>query len=296
MFTGAAVSFAADYKVCMSINAYTATMSLEDLPQDCFQLILSLTSPRDACRSSLVSFSIRAMADSDSVWEIFLPEDCSEIMSRLVTPIPYSSNKDLFIKLCDPNLIDGGKKMFSIEKSTGKKCYILSARDLSIAWACNPLYWCWKRSLPASESRFAEVAELRTIWWLEICGTMKAQMLSPNTVYGAYLVTKLASRAYGLDSLPSEVSLEVGDFKSQVAVYLGTNQKVTEVDENVRPIRVLEERLRERTDGWMEIELGSFYNDGCYCNKDVKMSLKEVKGAHLKGGLIVGGIEIRPKH
>ncbi|KAL6146537.1 hypothetical protein ACLB2K_057215 [Fragaria x ananassa] len=125
MFTGPAGSFAADYKVCRSINTYTTTMSLEDLPQDCFQLILSLTSPRDASRSSLVSLSIRAMADSDSVWEKFLPEDYAEILSRLVTPIPYSSNKDLFIKLCDPNLIDGGKKMFSIEKSTGKKCYIL---------------------------------------------------------------------------------------------------------------------------------------------------------------------------
>ncbi|KAM5561113.1 F-box protein PP2-B15-like [Rosa sericea] len=269
------------------------TMSLEDLPQDCFEQILSLTSPGDACRSSLVSSSIRAMADKDSLWGMFLPSDYSAILSRLVTPIPYSSNKDLFIRLCRPNLIDCGKKMFSIEKSTGKKCYMLSARDLSITWACNPLYWSWKHS---SESRFAEVAELRTIWWLEICGTMNSQLLSPKTVYSAHLVIKLANRAYGLDSLPSEVSLEVCNYKSQGTVYLSANRKATEVDERVRPIRVLEERLRERTDGWMEIELGSFYNDGCYYNKDVKMSLKEVKGAHLKGGLIVEGIEIRPKN
>ncbi|XP_050380296.1 F-box protein PP2-B15-like [Argentina anserina] len=270
------------------------TMSLEDLPQDCLKQILSLTSPGDACRSSLVSLSIRAMTDSDTVWKKFLPSECSDILSRLVTPIPYSSNKDLFIRLCNPTLIDGGTKMFSIERSTGKKCYMLSARDLSITWASNPLYWSWNCS---SESRFAEVAELRTIWWLEICGTLSTEMLSPNTVYGAYLITKLANRAYGLDLLPSEVSLEVGNFKSQSTVYLTTNQKVTEVDEHVRPIsRVVEERLRERTDGWMEIELGSFYNDGSYYNKDVKMNLKEVKGAHLKGGLIIEGIEIRPKH
>lgn len=123
-------------------------------------------------------------------------------------------------------------------------------------------------------------------------------MLSPKTAYGAYLIIKLADRAYGLDSLPSEVSLEVGNFKSQGTVYLSAaHRKVLEVDEHVRSsIRVLEGHLCERTDGWMEIELGSFYNDGCDDNKDVKMSLKEVKGAHLKGGLIVEGIEIRPKH
>ena len=45
-------------------------------------------------------------------------------------------------------------------------------------------------------------------------------MLSPRTAYGAYLITKLADRAYGLDSLPSEVSLEVGNFKSERTFYI----------------------------------------------------------------------------
>ena len=50
---------------------------------------------------------------------------------------------------------------------------------------------------------------------------------------------------------------------------------------------------REREDGWLEIELGEFYSDGS--DEEVKMSLKEVKGEHLKYGLIVEGIELRPK-
>ncbi|RVW97868.1 putative F-box protein PP2-B12 [Vitis vinifera] len=55
-----------------------------------------------------------------------------------------------------------------------------------------------------------------------------------------------------------------------------------------------EERVPyEREDGWFEVELGEFYNDGG--DEEVKMSLREVKGVHLKGGLIVEGIEIRPK-
>ncbi|CAL9003117.1 unnamed protein product [Prunus brigantina] len=105
-------------------------MNLDHLPEDCFAHILSFTSPGDACRCSSVSWSFRTMADLDSMWEKFLPFDHAEILFRLVCPITYSSNKELFI-------------------------------------------------------RFAEVAELRTIWWLEICGIMNTQMLSLKTIYGA---------------------------------------------------------------------------------------------------------------
>ncbi|PON52546.1 F-box domain containing protein [Trema orientale] len=81
------------------------------LPEDCFANILSLTSPQDACRSSLVSSCVYSMADSDSVWEKFLPSDYREILSRLLFPVVYSSNKELFFRLCSPCLIDGGKKI-----------------------------------------------------------------------------------------------------------------------------------------------------------------------------------------
>ena len=51
--------------------------------------------------------------------------------------------------------------------------------------------------------------------------------------------------------------------------------------------------LNKREDGWMEIELGEFFNgEG---DEEVKMSLKEIKGHQLKGGLIIEGIEVRPK-
>ena len=49
----------------------------------------------------------------------------------------------------------------------------------------------------------------------------------------------------------------------------------------------------EREDGWMEIELGEFFSGEAY--EEVKMSLMEVKGYQLKGGLIIEGIEVRPK-
>ncbi|PIA36200.1 hypothetical protein AQUCO_03400247v1 [Aquilegia coerulea] len=50
----------------------------------------------------------------------------------------------------------------------------------------------------------------------------------------------------------------------------------------------------KRDDGWMEIELGEFYNDQGE-DGEVQMTLTEIKGGHLKCGLIVQGIELRPK-
>lgn len=143
------------------------------------------------------------------------------------------------------------------------------------------------------------------VCWLEIHGRMNTRMLSPNTYYGTYLVVKFPSRAYGLDVLPSEVLVEVGDYQSCGTIYLRHTNSSTKSRECVcgtNGIQTLRSRvmkgedraIRERGDGWMEVELGEFYCDGS--EKEVRMSLREIKGEHLKGGLVVEGIELRPKY
>ncbi|XP_034708045.1 F-box protein PP2-B13-like [Vitis riparia] len=277
-------------------------LGFNKLPEGCVSIILSLTSPPDACKSSLVSPMFRAAAESDVVWERFLPADYHDILCRLVEPLVCSSRKELFLRLCDPILIDGGSKSFRLDKWSGKKSYLLSARELSITWSNDPMYWSW-RSTP--ESRFSHVAELRTMCWLEIHGKMRTQMLSPNTKYGAYLIMKISNRAYGLDLMPSEISVEVSN-STQVCngtAYLRCSDSKNKQMErlfygNRREMlrsRVIEGDGRvpcEREDGWMELELGDFFNgEG---DEEVRMSLREVKGYHLKGGLIIEGIEVRP--
>ncbi|OWM62915.1 F-box protein PP2-B15-like [Punica granatum] len=276
-------------------------MSLELLPGDCFAHILAFASPRDACRCSVVSPGIRSLTDSDAVWDNFLPYDYREIIARMVTPDVFRSKKEIFMKLCEPLLIDGGTKTFWIDKSTGKKCYRLNAKHLSITLAENPLFWSWK---PHPQSRFSEVAELRTIWWLEIKGMVKTIMLSPDTLYGVYLILQLADRAYGLDCLASEIILEFGSFKLLGTVHLcryRCKEQVGDCTSHRNRNRMLGSSLPEgmpceREDGWMEVEIGAFYrNHGGDEDQNVKICLREIKGQHLKGGLIVEGLEIRPK-
>lgn len=273
------------------------TKNLDLLPHDCVAHILSFTSPQDACRLSLVSTAVGAVAESDDVWREFVPSDYLEVLSRLAdSPLAFKSKKELYLWLCSPIPFDNGKKMFWLDKPTSKKCYMLSARELSITWGNDLLYWSWK---PFLQSRFEEVAELVTTWWLEIRARISPRMLSPKTTYTVHLILNFANRAYGLDSLPSEVSIEVGDRQVIRGTILlrrpeeggelskrSTFTEQEEKDENRVP--------REREDGWLEIELGEFFNDGSD-GEEVRMSVKEVKGVQLKGGLIVEGIELRPK-
>ncbi|KAL9406986.1 hypothetical protein Peur_003958 [Populus x canadensis] len=129
------------------------------LPEECLAHIISFTSPRDACRSALVSRNFQSAADSDAVWKGFLPSDHVEIISS--SPASSSSQltalskKELYFHLCNsPILVNNGIMSFALEKHGGKKCYMIGARGLSIIWGDTPSYWTWK-PLPDESSHIA---------------------------------------------------------------------------------------------------------------------------------------------
>ncbi|XP_042451507.1 F-box protein PP2-B10-like isoform X2 [Zingiber officinale] len=208
-------------------------------------------------------------------------------------------------------------QIFSLDRSSGAKCFMLSARELVITWADTDSYWRW---VPEPDSRFSEVAELLSVCWLEIRGHFKCKMLSSKTTYAAYLIFKLSDRAYGLGHPLQEASVELGTELSTSVVCLQPSdmyahmharrsrvwfrrglhwrRRVLTVNESQEADEEAKEAAGRvpqlRNDGWMEIELGEFYNCGEE-DKEVDVSLLEVKGGHWKIGLIIEGIEIRPK-
>ncbi|KAL9408676.1 hypothetical protein AB3S75_047122 [Citrus x aurantiifolia] len=82
------------------------------LPAECISNIISRTTPRDACRLSVVSPVFKSAADSDYVWENFLPSDYKQIISNFVSDsslITSLSKKDLYFHLCrNPIIINNG--------------------------------------------------------------------------------------------------------------------------------------------------------------------------------------------
>ncbi|KAJ0034383.1 hypothetical protein Pint_25376 [Pistacia integerrima] len=204
-------------------------MDMSDVfPEECISETISFTCARDACRFSVVSTVFKSAADSDAVWEKFLPSDCREIISGSASPLLLTTNlskKDLYLHLChNPIIINNGTM-----------------------------------------------------------GKIDTKILSPKTNYGAYLVFKLTESTSGFRTRPVKlgVYLEGIDNGERRNVYLD-------------PPRNTPKLSQKRGDGWMEIEMGEFFNE----NGDNGMLICSVfyfKGLHTKRGLIVEGIELRPK-
>ncbi|KAE8670272.1 hypothetical protein F3Y22_tig00112159pilonHSYRG00143 [Hibiscus syriacus] len=250
------------------------------LPEECQSLIISLTSPADACRSAMVSPSLRSVADSDAVWEKFLPCDYNSILSSSSSLLSLGK-KELYSHLSShPVLIRNGTMSFQLEKGSGKKCYMLGARALSIIWGDTPSYWTWTSE---RDSRFPEVAELKLVWWLDVKGKMETRILSPNTNYAAYLVFRLRRRhTSGFRRRTVGLNVNIDGMVPREA------QRVS-LDSRDEP-----QHVRERGDEWMEVEMGEFWSE-CGDDGTVEFGLKEIDTSYHKRGLIIEGIEIRPK-
>ncbi|KAJ6758696.1 hypothetical protein OIU74_025364 [Salix koriyanagi] len=145
-----------DRRMELSSGSVEGGVPVNDLPEECWANVLSFTTPRDVCRFSAVSPIFKSAAESDVVWQSFLPND---LQSFLSTTAPdgsllmssASSKKEVYFSICDnPIIVDNGRKSFSLEKKSGKKCYMLSARDLEIT--SGTLYT--GHGIPVSDSRF----------------------------------------------------------------------------------------------------------------------------------------------
>ncbi|KAH7521807.1 hypothetical protein FEM48_Zijuj07G0071400 [Ziziphus jujuba var. spinosa] len=89
-------------------------VEITQLPEECISHIISFTSPRDACRLSLVCPLFRSAIDSDVVWRKFLPHDYHQILSNsaFASSMDPLSKKQLFLHLSDNSIIiDSDKNM-----------------------------------------------------------------------------------------------------------------------------------------------------------------------------------------
>ncbi|KAH9680945.1 F-box protein PP2-B10 [Citrus sinensis] len=244
--------------------------AVDQLPVECISHIISLTTPRDAC---------------------------------------ISSTKDLYFHLChNPIIINNGAMSFSLEKESGKKCYMAGARSLCIAWGDTPKYWKWT-SLP--QSRFLEVAKLNFVCWLYVKARIetnqswlrgqgfkpRSRMESPlwPTLYllwadpvrtgislsCAYLVFKFIDTRYGFETRPVDFGVYFDGSDN------GERRKVV-----LDPPANMPKLSQDRGNGWMEIEMGEFFNE---TGEDGTVVCSVFGFDDAKSGIIIQGIELRPK-
>ncbi|XP_048547368.1 F-box protein PP2-B10-like [Triticum urartu] len=251
---------------------------MERLPAELVSAAFAGTTPRDAGRAAMVSTAFRAAADSDIVWARFLPP------LELLAPEPQSK-KDMFLRLLDgPVLLRDRLMTMWLGRETFAKCYMLSARNLFIASGHMPQHWSW---IPLSDSMFSEGAQLNSVTWLEIRGSIHTDMLTPDSKYGAYLVFKRTQNFSGFNYPIQKATLYFGQIMEYTSpVLLGENW--------TPPPELGVAQPQRRADGWMEISLGHFHTSGNELYAEMSFSLMETEGeVTQKRGLIVHGIEIR---
>lgn len=129
--------------------------------------------------------------------------------------------------------------------------------------------------------RFSEVAKLRSMGWIHIQGKIKTEILSKNTMYAAYLVFLLESKE-GLRSSNTVLRLTPNENSNKN----GIKKERIESRETGKIAKM-------RGDGWLEIEMGRFYNSS-EDEGEVEAWLTEINSPYDKSGLIVHGIEFRP--
>ncbi|KAK0580720.1 hypothetical protein LWI29_005472 [Acer saccharum] len=266
------------------------------LPEGCIAAIISFTTPRDACRLACVSTTFRSAADSDVVWDRFLPP---EYLSAISDPGSVSSlsssstgsaalsKKQLYFRACH-NPIHKGKMSFWFDLPSGKNCYMISARELYIEDGDDTYDWAWysipeaKRRFHIPDCRFPEVVRRVEISWLEIGGKITTSLLSPMTTYVAYLVFA-GNLIWCGEYYPAEVAVGLAESNNRQnrTVYFRREHQDGD-DDGFYP--------KKRADGWVESELGEFFNGG---DKDSEV-LITIKTRE-KEMLLVQGIEIRPQ-
>uniref|UniRef100_A0A0D3FBY5 F-box domain-containing protein n=1 Tax=Oryza barthii TaxID=65489 RepID=A0A0D3FBY5_9ORYZ len=234
-----------------------AACEIARLPEELLVEVLSLTGPRDASR---------AAADSDAVWSRFLPRGLPRLARRELprSPPPPPSRKAHFLRLsAGPLLLPRKTHEHVVGQGEGRQ--VLHALGQGAA---------------NFVGRFAAVLELDPSRRFKLPG----KKLSQNTNYAAYLVYKIADRSYGLDFPFQEASVSIG---GSITARQRIEPRAVVLAEDI-------ENPQKRADGWMELKLGELYNeegdDGEVC-----ISFMETKGGHWKSGLVVQGIEIRPK-
>ncbi|KAM7270381.1 hypothetical protein ACFE04_029595 [Oxalis oulophora] len=205
----------------------------------------------------------KVVKKAEKLPQIKLPHNYEAILKDANSPIDKSSPDKLLKRLHD--------KMYWVDKTSNKNCFMLFARDLSITWSEDSRYWNWRYHNDGDVS--FDAAELLNVCWLEIHGNFDTAMLSPETLYEAVFVIMLKDPTYGLE-VPVNVRLSLPS---------GNKQEH-------------KEKLMDKPRGqWIEIPAGEFKTSPDHIGK-TEISMFEYEAGQWKKGLAVKGIVIRPKN
>ncbi|XP_074557260.1 F-box protein PP2-A13-like [Curcuma longa] len=257
---------------------------LGDLPEGCVAEIMLRLDPTQICSLARLSRVFRGAASADFVWETKLPRNYRYLLSRALGEESSGGRelgkKQIFALLCRRNAFDGEHTEFYLDKNGGLICIEISSKALTITGIGDRRYWSF---IPTAESKFRTVAYLHQTWWLEVRG--EQEFCFPEGTYSLYFRLRLGKanmrlgrqvyspehiRGWDLKPVRFQLSTSNGQF-AQSKCYLD--------DPGI----------------WIDYHVGDFVVGNSDAPITVKFSMIQIDCTHMKRGLCVDLVSIRPK-
>ncbi|KAF1863790.1 hypothetical protein Lal_00030898 [Lupinus albus] len=118
---------------------------LGDIPESCVAFVLMHMDPPDICKLARLNKAFRAASLADFIWESKLPLNYKFIMEKALEDDYFvaelGKKKDVYARLCRPNLFDNGTKEIWLDKKTCGVCLAISSKALRITGIDDRRYW-----------------------------------------------------------------------------------------------------------------------------------------------------------
>ncbi|MEX6631772.1 PP2 domain-containing protein, partial [Providencia rettgeri] len=163
-------------------------------------------------------------------------------------------------------------KKYKLDKKTNSNWWWIYPRALSIAWVSDARYWKWINFTEAGEKW--DVPELIQVSWFDVRVKISSPILSSRVVYVIYFIVKILPGASGWE-VPVTLELKrPNGCKIESKLILNSLKRGE----------------------WVEIAAGDLSVDNCSCESggEIEVGLYQHDG-RWKKGLIIKGVEIRPK-
>ncbi|KAJ0261754.1 F-box protein PP2-A14 [Hirschfeldia incana] len=259
---------------------------LEDVPENCITAMFMYMEPPEICILARVNRSFHRASRSDTVWEHKLPLNYKFLVRRILEDQQVgekdkviSRTKEIYARLCRPNLFDAGTKEAWLDKRNGKVCLAISPKAMKITGFDDRRYW---ERISSDESRFGSIAYLRQVWWLEAVGNIRFEF-APGK-YSVLFKIRLGKPLRNCGRKTCNLDLVHGWDIKPVRFQLSTSDGQSAMSE-----RHLDEPGR-----WFHHHVGDFVVENPNSPVWVKFSMLQIDCTHTKGGLCLDCVIICP--
>lgn len=261
-------------------------LGLGDLPESCVASVLVHLDPPQICSVARLNRAFRGAAAADLVWEPKLPLNYHYLLEKAESEDGGGGNgskgltkKEIYARLCRPNVFDGGTKVFWLEKCRGRIYMSIASKALHITGIDDRRYW---SHITTEESRFHTVAYLQQTWWLEVDGEIEFSF--PAGGYSLFFRLHLgrAYRKLGCRICKSEHihGWDIKPVRFQLSTSDGQHAQTKHY-------------LRE-PGSWIHYHVGDFVVKNSAVVTKLKFSMIQIDCTHTKGGLCVDSVIICP--